>query len=117
MIKAEIFLTRPGGGSGDDIIKISECSASHHLFGVTYRAPDYANRKRFVLSESRVIDYVEDILRSLQHDSDPFEFVQISTPIHPSILYHVSDMDNSATRDLVITMIRMAMRADVETIE
>ncbi len=118
MIKAEIFLTRAGkpGPSHDDTIKITESPDARELFVVTYRTPDYANRKRFTASEYRVLDYVEDILVSLQHDTDPFEFVQVNTVIHPSIMYHVSDMDKASIRELILTVVRTAMRTDVENV-
>jgi hypothetical protein len=115
MMKAEIFLTR-ADGSPDDTIRICETEDSRDLFIVTYRTPDYVNRKRFIATEHRVLDYVEDIVRSLQHDTDPFEFFQVSTVIHPSIMYHVSDLDSPVTRELVINMIRTAMRTDVESL-
>ena len=49
-------------------------------------------------------------------DIDPFENVQLLTTIHPSILYHVSDMDDYATRDIIINMIRDSLRFDVSTV-
>jgi len=118
MIKAELFLTRVGEprASNDDTIKIAESPDARELFVVTYRTPDYVSRKRFIASEHRVLDYVEDILVSLQHDTDPFEFVQINTVIHPTIMYHVSDMDKASIRELILNVIRTALRTDVENV-
>lgn len=115
MLKASIHLTRADKtAEHDDMITILECDDTRDLFKVVYRTPDYKKRKAFVTSEHRVLDYVEDIIASLRRDADPFEYVQVDTVIHPPILYHVSDLDEKDVRSLILTVIRTAMRMDVE---
>lgn len=116
MLKVTVRLTRSSHRSQDDIINISEVEDTRDLFSVSYKTPDFESKKVFVTTESRVLDYIEDILASLEHDSDPFEHVQVDTAIHPAILYHTSVMDDEETRDHIVQMIRMAMRTDVESI-
>jgi len=115
MQKASIHLTRMGQASShDDVITILECEDTRDLFKVIYKTPDYKKRKAFVASEHRVLDYIDDILASMRHDADPFEYAQVDTVIHPPILYHVSDLDDKEVRSLILTVIRTAMRMDVE---
>lgn len=116
MIKASIYITRTNEpSSGDEKITISETEDSRDLFKVVYKTPEFRARKAFVTTESRVLDYVEDILESLQHDTDPFEYIQVDTIIHPPILYHISDLDEKGIRKLILGMIQTAMRMDVES--
>lgn len=115
MQKVSFFLTRTGkGASHDDRIYVYETEDSRDLFRVVYRTPDYSHKKVFITSEHRVIDYIEDILTSLRRDSDPFEFIQVDTVIHPSILFHVVDLDDKDVMELILGMVRSAMRMDVE---
>lgn len=115
MQKASLFLTRIGKGSAhDDRIYIYETDDSRDLFRVVYRTPDYSNKKTFTTTEHRVLDYIEDIFAGLRRDADPFEYIQVDSVIHPSILFHVSDLDDTDVRELILGMIRSAMRMDVE---
>lgn len=86
------------------------------MVSVYFKTPEFEKKKKFITTESRVIDYIEDILSSLEHDSDPFEDVQIETAIHPVILYHVTDMEDANIRDRVLGMIRMALRMKVTNV-
>jgi hypothetical protein len=116
MLKATIHLTRETNRpSEDDVISISEVEDTRDLFSVTFRTPDFSKKKVFVTTEARVLDYIEDILSSLEYDSDPFQFVQVDSVIHPAILYHTSDLDDGEIRDRIVGMIRMALRTDVES--
>lgn len=115
MQKVSVFLTRVGKRpSQDDRIYIHGTKDSRDLFRVVYHTPDVKQNKTFTTPEHRVFDYLEDVLTSLRRDSDPFEYIQINTAIHPSILFHISDLDDEDVRELILGMIRSAMRMDIE---
>lgn len=114
MIKTTLYFTRTGKGRAhDDVIQISENSESRELFDIRFTTPELRKSKTFTMTESRTIDYVADILRSLSRDGDPFENVQVTTAIHPIIFYHVLDMDELGVRSTVLDMVQTALRADV----
>lgn len=114
MISATLLFTRMGkGGEYDDKLIIRPYCGSREIFQVTYRTPDVSLDRKFLTSFSGVLSYVEDILTSMRHDMDPFEYIQVLTNIHPVIFYHVSDMDESNIRDLIVNMVRDSMRFDV----
>lgn len=116
MLKATVHLTRDTNHPGqDDVISISEVEDTRDLFSVSFKTPDFTRKKVFITTEARVLDYIEDILASLEYDSDPFQFVQVHSAIHPAILYHTSDMDDIEIRTRILAMIRMALRMDVES--
>ena len=116
MIRTTIYLTqRSAGESHDDVIHISTSDESRELYDVVYKTPELKKSKSFTTTESNVLDYVADILRALSNDMDPFEHFQLTTAIHPSIFYHVSDLESSSVRGDILAMIRMSMRVDVHT--
>lgn len=111
MIKATLFFTKKN--DTDDIITIRSSEVVPDLYSVRFETPDMKTAKKFMISGDRVLDYVEDILYSLSRDTDPFEHIQLSTSIHPSVMYHVSDLDDRVIRKLIVTMIRDAMRFQI----
>lgn len=116
MIRTTIYLTqRSAGQSHDDVIHISTNDDIRGLFDVVYKTPELKRSKSFTTTESNVLDYVSDILRALSNDTDPFEHFQLTTAIHPSIFYHVSDLESSLVRGDILAMVRMSMRVDVHT--
>lgn len=114
MIKLRMLLTRKeGGASNDDRIVVE--TYEHGLFKVTYETPEVRKNKSFVASESRVMDYLEDIVYSLYRDTDPFSLIQLSTCIHPSIMYEIADLYEKDVRDMLLNMSADSLRLQVES--
>jgi hypothetical protein len=110
MLKATLYIQRKEGTSDtDDVIYLHESSMLHDTVEIVYQSPDLRKAKKVILSTSKAMAYVNHILKSLCHDMEPFEYVQVSTMIHPSVLYHVSDMDNREVRYLIEDMVEMAL--------
>ena len=84
----------------DDIIRIYETDM-YDLFRVTFRAADMKKTSQFMATRHLVLGYISDILHAMTHDSDPFDSIQVDTVIHPTILYHVIDMDEYHIRQLI----------------
>jgi hypothetical protein len=111
-----MYITRREQGSKfDDVIYISSNQESRELFDVVYKTPELKKSKTFTTTESHVLDYVADILRALSNDTDPFENFQLMTAIHPSIFYHVIDLETPSVRGDILAMVRMSLLMDVRT--
>lgn len=109
MLKATIhFVTKD---NRDDILRIFDDDTHEDMYRVVYKAHDVTTGVDEVyLTYPDLQDYFSTILKSLQHDTDPFEYVQIMTPIHPSIMYHSADLEDRDTRWQVEDMVFLACR-------
>lgn len=110
-----LFTRRGMNSSRDDKICVCPYEGSHSIFEVVYRTPELTRDRRFLASFSGTLQYVEDILMSMRLDTDPFENIQLNTAIHPAVMFDVSDMDDSFSRDVIINMVGDSMRYDVSS--
>lgn len=112
MLKAKLFFTRRDGA--DDIIQLYDDEEYFEMVRIVYTPGEHTKTSNeFYLTRRDAFGYVSTILKSLLSDNDPFEYVQIQTAIHPSIMYPVSELEESRTRWLVEDMIRDAIHANV----
>ena len=113
MHRATIRIVRDGGDeSEDDLIRVFDTDCND-LFRITFFASDMKRASQFYATRHWALEYVSEILLSITHDSDPFESVQVETAIHPSILYHVVDLDQPSIRRLIENTIDSALRRTV----
>ena len=118
MINATIIFVRKNGRpSTDDKITVSRMDSENDLFKVTFSTPDYTYRKQFITDARKACRYIEDTLTSMRHDTDPFEYVQVHTNIHPAVLYHVADLDSCDVRHLIMDIIYDALKFNVTNVE
>lgn len=103
-------------GNQDDILHIYDDDEYHETCRIVFRPKDVKKGSEFYLDERRTMDYISSILKSMQHDSDPFEYIQVDTAMHPTILYHVSDMDNRDIRWSVEDAIYDAIRRPIRRV-
>lgn len=114
MHTATLLLTRPNKTSvHDDRVVISQVPECSEMFRVTFTSPDFKKSREFITSYSSALNYVEDILTSLEYDVEPFELVQSYTAIHPAILYHAADMSDCCVRRIILNQFRDALRFNV----
>jgi hypothetical protein len=114
MLKCTVLITRKGQLSNkDDVITIESVAETSRFFSVSYKTPESKNVNAFFASESQVLDYVEDIFSSLALDVDAFENIQVSTCIHPSVIYRVSDLRTTSLDEILLNMVRSSMRFEV----
>jgi len=99
--------------SNDDKIIVQHNVQYFNLFDVTYSTPELKVARTFTADESDVMDFFSDTLRGLQTDTDPFEYLQISTSIHPVFIFRVNEFDCDI-RCNIMNMIRFALRADIK---
>jgi hypothetical protein len=109
MLKATVhFITK---NNCDDILRIFDDDEYEDMYRVVYKPHDVSTGLNQVhLSYSDLKDYFSTILKSLENDNDPFEYIQILTPIHPSVIYHTSDLEDREIRWRVEDMVFLACR-------
>jgi hypothetical protein len=105
-----LYIQRTAESRGDDIVQISPSDDYVDMFMIRYSTPELKKKRVFYMTRSKVLAYVSDLLKSLTHDIEPFEAVQVSTSIHPSVVYHVADLDDVDVRRLIEDMVDMSMR-------
>ena len=118
MLAATLYVQRnPDRTSEDDIIRIYAGDGMTEIHTVEYTTPETKKTSRFYMSRKVLIEYVGDLLKSLRHDTVPFECVQVTTAIHPSVVYHVADLDNDEVRHLIEDTVYNAVRIPVERVK
>ena len=102
--------TNAPDSSNDDVIRVYEDDDYRDMYRLVYTAPDMQKDSTFYMTKSRVLTYVSDLLKTLSHDLVPFESIQVTTLIAPSVIYHVADLDRPEIRHLIEDSIDTALR-------
>lgn len=111
---ASLILTRKDKSSEfDDKVVIQHNLSCPNFFDVTFTTPGVKVARKFTADESKVVDFIGDILQGLRCDFDPFEELQFYTAIHPTFMYKVDDLC-CEIRCNIINMLRFALRADIK---
>lgn len=119
MLKATIFIQRKEGDGcqDDDLIRIYDVNGASGILRVVFTTPDLRKSRQFYMGQQVVMDYILDVLKSLQYDAVPFEFVQVSTTMHPSVVYHVSDLDVASVRHVIEDLVYTAIKTPVAEVK
>ena len=116
MIKVKLYFTRTAGA--DDILQIFETEEYFDMAKIVYTPGDHAKKSNvFYLSRADVLTYVSTIFKSMDNDTDPFEYVQIESAIHPSVMIPIVDLAERETRWQLEDMVEQALYANVEEIK
>lgn len=117
--KVTLFIQKRGATSkDDDIIRIYETPDFTEMFRVVYKPGEFKERQnQFYMPRHVLQHYISDLMKSLNADADPFEYIQVTTAQHPSVLYHISDLDNRGTRYMIEDMIMEAVRIPIEAVK
>jgi hypothetical protein len=116
MQKVKLFFTRSAGA--DDIIQMYDDETHVDMVRVVYTPGDYSKRSNeFYMTTRDVLSYVGNIVRAMGHDVDPFEYLQIQTAIHPSIMFSAMDVHSRRVQDTLDDMIFQAIRVNVADIK
>ena len=111
MAKASLhFITKD---NRDDILRIFDDDKHCDMYRVVFKPHDAVGMNEMYLNYHDLQDYVSTILKSLERDNDPFEYVQVMTPVHPSVLYHVCELEDRETRWHVEDMVFLACRKPI----
>ena len=116
MQKVKLYFTRRNGS--DDIIQMYDDETHVDMVRLVYTPGDHTKRSHeFYLTSRDVLSYVNNILKAMNNDVDPFEFVQIQTAIHPSIMFSAMDVGCRRVQDTLDDMIFQAIRVNVEEVK
>jgi len=112
MQKVKLYFTRRTGS--DDIIQMYDDDTHVDMVRLVYTPGDHTKRSHeFYMTTRDVLSYVRNILNAMNNDVDPFEFVQIQTAIHPSIMFSAIDVGCRRIQDTLDDMIFQAIRVNV----
>lgn len=84
----------------DDIITVRQNLSRD--FVVTYTDKQCSVRYSFIASRDNLIDYFWSVFDFLHIDEEPYEKVQISSPVHPTVILGL----NNLARNKVNTVMR-----------
>lgn len=99
------------GDNEDDKIEFIRGERAEETLRVEYSPGESRTKYVFILSRSGVRRYLGNLFQSLQLDQDPWEKVQISPVTGPSIMYHVSDLNDA--EDIIMETIDGLLYTDV----
>lgn len=113
MLKVKLFFTRRQGE--DDILQIYDDETYFEMNRVVYTPGEHTKRSNvFYLPRRDVLSYVSTIFKSMETDTDPFEYVQVQSAIHPSVMLSVADLEDREKRYQLEDMVEQALYANVE---
>jgi len=104
----------------DDILRVFRSTFDTDYFNVTFTTTGNDGDSRAYstyMTESRVLRHIDTIMDSLRLDQVPFEEVQVTTPIHPIVMYHVSQLDNLDVLRTIGETAAAALRSRVRRLE
>ena len=116
MQKVKLFFTRRAGA--DDIIQMFDDETHVDMVRLVYTPGDHTKKSNaFHMTSRDALSYVNNILKAMHNDIDPFEHVQVQTAIHPSILFSAMDVGCRRVQDVVEDMVYQALRVNVEEVK
>lgn len=112
MLKAIVhFVTKE---NRDDILRIFDDESHEDMYRVVYKPHDIVvGCNEMFLTYQELQDYVSNILKSLERDNDPFEYIQLMTPVHPSVMYHTCELEDRDVRWRLEDMIFFSCRKPI----
>lgn len=97
----------------DDIIYFKRTD-NPDVIMVTYAPGQSRSSYTFYSTVDKTDEYVWDMLRSLELDTDPFYKIQVTPNSAPAIIYEIADLSQRAVRSLIHTSIMRALQTEVE---
>ena len=92
MLRIHIIRNVDQDRARDDVITIRQNMSRD--FVVNYSDNDSSVRYSFIASRENLIEYLWCVFDFLRIDEEPFDKVQIVSPVHPSIMLNVTTLDN-----------------------
>ena len=89
-------------GERDDIITVRQNLSRD--FVVTYTDKQCSVRYSFIASRDNLVSYFWSVFDFLSIDEEPFEKVQIGSPVHPSIILCVKTLTRAKINTVMSTL-------------
>jgi hypothetical protein len=98
-----------------DVISIYDEQDRDRMYRVVFCPGDITSSQyEFYMDHCTVMSYITGVLGSLVHDMDPFQEVQVTTPLQPSILYSVDDLECCVVHTRILETIHLALESFVD---
>ena len=111
MLKATLYFVNKN--NEDDIVRIFDDDVHNDMYRVVFKADGMEGLNEFHINYRDLQDYISDMLKATQNDTDPYEYIQVMTAIHPTIMYHTSELDKREVRWQIEDMVSLACRSTV----
>ena len=99
-------------GEPDEILRIYR--KNYDSFKCVFQPADIRSTFTFYLTREAMSDYIPETIQMVAEDDvDPYEQVQVSTMIHPRILFHVSDLSKPEVRERLWAMIILSWNSSI----
>ena len=76
----------------DDVLTVRPYAADDGWVSLIYRDREANVKNVCYMKEGGFMLYMENLLKSMKFDDAPYQFVQVTAPLHPSLLLKVSDL-------------------------
>lgn len=118
MPKITIWVIRSANQEGDDTIKFFADDDFSEMIRIVYRTPDIKKvEQQFYLNRADTIEYVEELFTSLTLDTEPFHSIQLSTDMHPSVMFSIADLNDTMISNMLLSMIRKSLYTETEAVK
>lgn len=99
-------------GESDEILRIYKRNNDH--FKCVFQPGDIRSTFTFVVNRKMLTDYLLGTIRAVAEDDvAPYDEVQLSTMIHPRILFHVSELAKEDVSDRLWDMITLSWTVNI----
>ena len=103
-----LIFIRPNS-TNDDVLSVVS-TGTHGSFQCSYTDKLSNLRNDFVATESELLDYIDSMFVLLTNDEEPFESVQLSSPVFPSVLLSPATLSRQDIQTEVYNIIRSTLR-------
>lgn len=100
-------------GQSDNVISIFNMGdrGMHDMYKVTYKPHDTSCSYTFYYTRYRLMNYVHNLLQTLNSDIEPFSHIQVMTLVAPTVLYDIADLGDTETRSEIMESLALAVEA------
>lgn len=105
-----VFVRDINNSKKDDVITINPHKSSARMFQVEYRDSQNKLRNDNVCTEEEVFDFVDNMFNLLTIDEDPFNYVQLTAPMFPTILLKTYRLSDYPIRESVMSVVKNTVR-------
>lgn len=117
MMLFQIRFTRSDSDTEDDILSVYSTDI-RGIVRVVMKPGDFVRTaNESYMQATRVEMFISTVMRSLEHDVDPFQYVQFLSAMSPSVMYSVPDLCDPMVRSRLVSSIHQVLQMDVERIE
>ncbi len=102
-------------GKRDDVIRFWPAPHLIEHYIVEFTPSDLTKSKyKFSLNQQELKLYIQSLLDLLRYDNEPFDDIQLTTKMIPSVIFSIADLDRTHIRGLIEYNIMNALDTPIE---